>query len=510
MNDVVVFTGPTIAATDARRTLDATYRPPAAAGDLYVQARQRPLAIALIDGLFGTVASVFHKEILWAMREGVHVFGASSMGALRAAELDHFGMVGVGAVYEAYRTEALVDDDEVAVAHLGAEHAYRATSDAMVNIRAALDAAKGANVLDDITRDELEQFAKSVHYPQRSMREVIAYGRRVGLPPVELDDLERWLELGGFVDVKRADAVELLLMLHDFVAAEPEPKRVAYPFVATAFWDALRAESDRDAMPDGADAVPTDHIHDLLVELRLDAAFNVIHGAALSEVLARRESERAGYALDPDSVRHLADDLWRELGFDNDEDAAQWMTQRDLDAAALTALLLGEACRRWAASTFRSELRAATLAQLRRSAHYPRLRERAQIKRRHLAALGLDGVHHAIGLDDDELWSWWFSRHGNDRPPNPVADTQARGFADEGSYRQAVIDEYHFVSRSGLTDDDIRIADSSPDHDPPPAPRIDERTGQRLGGHATRDPATHPAHAHARRQRHHHHPRAHR
>ena len=113
MSAVVVFTGPTITADDARRILDATYLPPAAAGDLYVQARERPLAIALIDGLFGTVASVFHKEILWAMHEGVHVFGASSMGALRAAELDQFGMVGVGAVYEAYRSESLVDDDEV-------------------------------------------------------------------------------------------------------------------------------------------------------------------------------------------------------------------------------------------------------------------------------------------------------------------------------------------------------------------------------------------------------------
>ena len=55
-----------------------------------------PRAIGIIDGVFLDVASVWHREILWALSQGVHVFGAASMGALRAAELDGFGMRGVG------------------------------------------------------------------------------------------------------------------------------------------------------------------------------------------------------------------------------------------------------------------------------------------------------------------------------------------------------------------------------------------------------------------------------
>src|SRR5688572_32760283 len=50
-------------------------------------------------------------------RSGVRVFGAASMGALRAAELQPFGMIGVGQVFQAYRRGHLTDDDEVAVAH---------------------------------------------------------------------------------------------------------------------------------------------------------------------------------------------------------------------------------------------------------------------------------------------------------------------------------------------------------------------------------------------------------
>jgi hypothetical protein len=39
------------------------------------------------------------------------------MGALRAAELHTFGMVGVGRVFEGYRDGVYEDDDEVAVVH---------------------------------------------------------------------------------------------------------------------------------------------------------------------------------------------------------------------------------------------------------------------------------------------------------------------------------------------------------------------------------------------------------
>ena len=47
------------------------------------------------------------------------------MGALRAAELHVFGMVGVGRVFELFRDGLLEDDDEVAVAHGPADSGYQ-------------------------------------------------------------------------------------------------------------------------------------------------------------------------------------------------------------------------------------------------------------------------------------------------------------------------------------------------------------------------------------------------
>src|SRR5690348_7830328 len=107
----VVFVGPTLSRHPVLASKAFAWRPPATEGDVYRAAMKRPEAIALIDGQFENVPSVWHKEILWALSQGIAVFGAASMGALRAAELDRFGMIGVGAVYEAFRDGRLGDDD---------------------------------------------------------------------------------------------------------------------------------------------------------------------------------------------------------------------------------------------------------------------------------------------------------------------------------------------------------------------------------------------------------------
>jgi hypothetical protein len=157
---VVVFAGPTIDAATIGSFIDCTVRGPVTFGDVYRAAKYRPTAIVLIDGYFERVPAVWHKEILWAMSEGVHVFGCSSMGALRAAELADFGMVGVGEIFEAYRSGELEDDDEVAVAHRSAEDAYAPTSDALVNIRATLKRAVREDVVTEATAGALLRVAK--------------------------------------------------------------------------------------------------------------------------------------------------------------------------------------------------------------------------------------------------------------------------------------------------------------------------------------------------------------
>jgi hypothetical protein len=235
--DVVVFSGPSLAPADARAVLDAVYLPPAAQGDLYraVQ-RYQPQAVGLIDGLFEQVAAVWHKEILWAMDQGVHVFGAASMGALRAAELAAFGMEGVGAIFAAYHSGALEDDDEVAVIHAPAEHGYRALSTALVDLRPTLSAAAGAGVIAPETGARLIALAKARYYPERSYTQLLRDARADGAPADELAALAAWLPQGK-IEQKLADALALLHVVGARLATGLQPKQVRYYFERSAYWE---------------------------------------------------------------------------------------------------------------------------------------------------------------------------------------------------------------------------------------------------------------------------------
>jgi len=82
----------------AAAILDADYYPPARKGDVYRIISSGVKTIILIDGVFHSAPSVWQRELLDAMEEGIQVLGASSMGALRAAELHQFGMVGFGVI----------------------------------------------------------------------------------------------------------------------------------------------------------------------------------------------------------------------------------------------------------------------------------------------------------------------------------------------------------------------------------------------------------------------------
>ena len=172
----LVYVGPTLPADEVRALLPGvTVMPPAAVGDILRAAHQRGVKrIAIIDGYFERMAAVWHKEILVAIERGVEVWGASSMGALRAAELAPFGMRGVGVIYDRYRRGTLVADDEVAVAHLPAEVGYRAVSDALVNIRYALELAIAKRLVSRQTATELLARAKATFYRDRSWAALVA------------------------------------------------------------------------------------------------------------------------------------------------------------------------------------------------------------------------------------------------------------------------------------------------------------------------------------------------
>jgi Uncharacterized conserved protein len=207
---VQIFAGPSITREEALSLLPgADFRPPVKRGDVASAVSDGAKVLVIIDGVFFQNEAVAHREILSALRAGVKVFGASSMGALRAAELDTLGMTGVGKIYEWYRSGKVIADDEVGMV-FDAESGM-ALSDPMVNIRASFEKAAASGVISAEEDAALLKTCKGIYYPERTYRKVI---KESPLADEKKTALQNWLKENK-VDQKHLDAVECLKLVRD-------------------------------------------------------------------------------------------------------------------------------------------------------------------------------------------------------------------------------------------------------------------------------------------------------
>jgi hypothetical protein len=232
-NARLIFAGPSFANSQLVSNPDITIHPPCKQGDVYLASRNTPAVIAIVDGYFEGAPSVWHKEILWALSQGIHVVGAASMGALRAAETDSYGMRGIGVVYESYRDGLIEDDDEVALLHGPPGMNYVSLSLAMVNVRATLSRAVDCGRISEPAAQHILLTAKRLFYKDRNWETLLdrCDAKLVGeTSTVELRD---WLS-DNEVDQKRLDAEALykLVSANDFsIQFKPD-----FTFEETEYW----------------------------------------------------------------------------------------------------------------------------------------------------------------------------------------------------------------------------------------------------------------------------------
>lgn len=441
--NVVIFTGPSLSAADASRRLDAIYLPPVSQGDVYRVALKGPRVIGIIDGLFERVPAVWHKEILFAMSKGIHVLGASSMGALRAAELAAFGMVGVGRIFEAYRSGEYEDDDEVAVVHGSADDEFRVISEAMVNIRPTLKAAVDVGLLSQSTHDALIQIGKSLFYPERAYTEILRRAREEGLPSEELMALSRWLPEGK-INRKREDALAMLGAIEALLVGNPEPQVVDYQFEETEWWlraqrsaGEVRLELSSRTETEG-DSVSLD---ELLDELRLetDTGHRVLRAAMLRHLMLV-DANRRGISLEPELLGGVSDALRRERRLLTLDSLEAWLRSNGLDEQTYGQLVLEEAAVQVMSGALAEVAQSQVINELRLSGDYARLRDRAREKKRMLHTLGLanPGLVEA-GVGESELLRWHL---GEGIELNWEAAMRRTNFSDLDAFRRALLREY--------------------------------------------------------------------
>lgn len=209
----VVYTGTSISHSDAKNILDAEYRPPVKRDDIKKLIKSSPDIIGIIDGVFFDSAAVAHREIIEALKMGITVFGGGSMGALRASELEPYGLIGVGEIYEMYRNGSLESDDEVAVTF--DDETLEPLSIPLVNVRMTVKRALEMGILTEEQASAVVDITKKIFYPERNYRNIIsACAKNRVIPDSEKEKLFDFFKKHE-VDVKRQDAILVLLKIKE-------------------------------------------------------------------------------------------------------------------------------------------------------------------------------------------------------------------------------------------------------------------------------------------------------
>jgi TfuA protein len=216
----IIFVGPSLSLQKARKIFDADYRGPAKKGDLLglsasslVSLKNQPNAInfvGLIDGLFLQDYPPTPIEVFQLLsNKNFRVVGGASIGALRAVELEKFGMVGIGKIFELFKSGTTNADDEVAVTfHPG--DGVSIQSEAMIDIRFNLFIAHKKNIITKRTKHIIAKTAKSIYFPYRNYSNVIEE-TRTKFPELsrQLDSFSSYINHHR-LSLKEIDAIKVI------------------------------------------------------------------------------------------------------------------------------------------------------------------------------------------------------------------------------------------------------------------------------------------------------------
>jgi thiazole/oxazole-forming peptide maturase SagD family component len=209
MPEWLIFAGPSLANCVQPLAGPWRFAPPIRRQDLGRHFAQGHRHFVILDGEFSQSWSVSVSEIRRVIEQGAVVCGASSMGALRAAEAHPVGMLGHGWIFERYVSGEISADDEVALTF--DVQTQRALTEPLVNIRWCLQRALVSGVIDAKEHGELLELARSLPFERRSWRALRAADRAL---VSAVERLERFAAASfAHIDRKRLDALELLALL---------------------------------------------------------------------------------------------------------------------------------------------------------------------------------------------------------------------------------------------------------------------------------------------------------
>lgn len=414
---IVVYAGPTLGHGEITQYIDCVCLPPISHGDILRILPEMPTAIGIIDGYFEGAPAVWHKEILYALDQGVQVYGSSSMGALRAAELHPFGMVGVGQIFEWYRDGVLQDDDEVAILHGPAEVGFMVASEPMVSIRATLELAHQQQVINEVQKNTLLASAKNTFYKNRNWSDLLESSIDMFGDQTLTRNLKDWLEQNR-IDLKKQDAVQMLETMHRQQAGFPEKPATDYHFEWTNVWDTAYYEHGQPL----ADEKPVgDNDRRVLDQLRLDPdRYQRYRDKALLGWICNNQVE---IPVSDKGVKAALKQFRADNHLDSRSQLQDYLARADLDEARLTALMQGVS-RVDYIRQLAGDLRPGIIDQLKLDGGYFKFLEMARLKQEALKSAGADP--DLPDVVPAQLLAWYFGERLGSSIPQRLEHHLAR------------------------------------------------------------------------------------
>jgi YcaO-like protein with predicted kinase domain len=219
--DTVAFVGGSLTKPERIRNTSIVYTAPAEQGDMLAAVLAGFRNILILDGYFHTKFPCTTFEVMLALEQGLNVFGAASIGALRAVELDRFGMTGIGHVYDYLRRQKIKPYHVVA-------QTYRPNDTALtpppIEIIYLLESATADNLITAADAARCLALVETISFPSLSFD---YFFRRLGetgaLAAPLLSDLKNYFDRNTpeHFRIKRADALALLQSFRKILATRP-------------------------------------------------------------------------------------------------------------------------------------------------------------------------------------------------------------------------------------------------------------------------------------------------
>jgi hypothetical protein len=433
---IYIFTGPTISEEECIVWLeDAVYLPPVSQGDIISLLKKKPVVIGIIDGYFDTVPAVWHKEILLAVSKGVIVVGGASMGALRAAELHSFGMVGIGEIFRWYRDGIIDADDEVAVHHSTGEFHFKAFNESLVNIRKTLQMAVAIGVIDSETEKKLVEIGRNLDFWNRNYPLIFSEGKSAGILVEEIQRIETYVEKNR-IDLKKLDAIELLKHIAD-LPQNPSHSVAAYKLNETVFLSKL-VDRDRIITQNGPVSLRVD---ELVNHARLDfEGFSELQERGVANTMMLDLAKSYDLALTPEEWEQEKALFQEAFSLVGDEEIEAWRICNHLTESEFEQFIIDQGLIRKVKKVYAGQLSNSNLLrQLRMEGEYEWVAKTAMDKSAVLAE-----IYSPPDISKEELIRLYFEDKGREMPEDVNMYAAELGFSDYGAFILALEKSFRY------------------------------------------------------------------